>query len=205
MNALNPRTIHTMPETEHTTGDGTRTLGISAPKDSSAQLTPNDFEALFQSHFRGLCVVAGAFVGPTDAEDVVQEAGIIALDKLARFDPTSDYRAWMATIVRNVARNTQRRRTRRTHHERAAQAAAPPPSRHTGEGERADERRHIRNALQTLGHLEATCILLKIGFGYTYQEISNALDIPESTARSHVYRARRRLAEHLEPKQDPDS
>ena len=60
------------------------------------------------------------------------------------------------------------------------------------------ERRALGRALQTaLGRLrpdQRTVVVLRYESGLSFEEIAQVLGIPESTARSHVHRARKELA-----------
>ena len=69
-----------------------------------------EFAGLFQRASRRLwCVAVGIVGNGAQAEDIVQEAASIALEKLTQFDPHSSFDAWMAQIVRFVAMNERRR------------------------------------------------------------------------------------------------
>ena len=79
-----------------------------------SQLSPELFAARFTACSRTLWCVAAAIVGdPGLAEDVLQEAAVIALQKLDHFDADTSFAAWMSQIVRYVALNNFRRRSRR--------------------------------------------------------------------------------------------
>src|SRR5688500_18625993 len=72
---------------------------------------PLDFAAQFNASFRVLWLIAIGIVSDASAaEDVVQEAALLALEKLDQFQPGTNFRAWMAQMVRFVALNHARKR-----------------------------------------------------------------------------------------------
>lgn len=73
-----------------------------------ATISRADFARLYQDAFPTLVIIASAEVGARDAEDVVQQAGALALTRLDRFTQGTNFRAWMAAIVRGVASNHRR-------------------------------------------------------------------------------------------------
>ena len=78
-----------------------------------SQLSPEGFAGQFTACSRTLWCVAAAILGrPGLAEDVLQEAAVIALRKLDQFDPDTSFPAWMTQIVRYVALNHARSRSR---------------------------------------------------------------------------------------------
>ena len=82
-----------------------------------SQLSPEAFASRFTACSRTLWCIATAILGRSGpAEDVLQEAALIALRKLHDFDPDTSFTAWMGQIVRFVALNHGRRRA----HGRAA-------------------------------------------------------------------------------------
>lgn len=80
--------------------------------------TPTDpsrmaFEILVRQHHRRLLGYALALCrSTTEAEDLVQDAFLIAYRELARFDPSRDFAAWVRGIVRMKWLETHRRRER---------------------------------------------------------------------------------------------
>ena len=50
-----------------------------------------------------------------EADDIVQDALVAALDKIHQFEPGTNLRAWLFTITRNTFITHQRRRRIRTH------------------------------------------------------------------------------------------
>ncbi|MEN0021297.1 MAG: sigma factor, partial [Planctomycetota bacterium] len=110
------------------------------------------------------------------AEDVVQDAAILAWSRVARFTRGTDFRAWMATFVRHTAMNHRRSKARRRKHERAS---APhdfdmqtPTASHeeatTGLALAAAERIDVpgidakyQHALASLSQVQRSCFLLR--------------------------------------------
>lgn len=167
----------------------------------------------FQESYRVLWLIAVGVIGDASlAEDVVQEAAIIALGKLDKYKPGTNFTAWTGQIVRNVARN----RARRERRHRAAvtdptlmegQPAPAGPNREDswrgvslGESSAEEQRlfdQHVLQALGGVGEVARACLLLRTLEGLEYSEISRLLEIPEGTAMSHVHRTRQYLRDRL--------
>lgn len=186
------------------------------PRPAACRLDPPGFAERFRACYPSLRVVAAAQAGRSEADDVVQQAAIVALERLDRFEAGTDFRAWMAAIVRGVARNHRRSKTRRDRKHRAlsdrsprvgaAEARAEEPVPRVLRDARGVEvtfpegfDAKLRNAVDALGPLQAACLLLKTVHGHTYDEISEMLDVPPATARSHVFRARTSLLDSMSP------
>ena len=178
-----------------------------------SQLSPEEFAARFTACSRTLwCVAAAIASDPGLAEDVLQEAAVIALRKLEQFDPDTSLTAWMTQIVRYVALNHARRWSRDhamavdpVHLNETVAADTPEtPLKVTGHGQlRLDDTDRggfddeLLAALRLLDDDARACLLLRVVMELPYREISRTLGIPQGTAMSHVHRARRALHEQL--------
>jgi RNA polymerase sigma-70 factor (ECF subfamily) len=175
-----------------------------------------DFAAEYQKAYRVLWVVAAGVLGRSaGAEDVVQEAAVLALGKIGQFEPGTHFAAWMAQMVRFVALNHLRKQTRTQAaplDENDPQARSPqgrPGSRRPGDaplhlgshGELPPGQQsfddELTGALAALGETARACLLLRTLEELDYEEIGRVLGIPEGTAMSHVHRSRMRLRERL--------
>ena len=171
-----------------------------------------DFGALFKSSFRALWLVAyGVVQDATLAEDVVQEAALVALSKIKDFRAGTSFTAWMAQIVRYVALNHARahRRRRTTPIDSAAAEPAAPAAQPAGlaeagistDGHLAHDQPYFDDrvvaALKRVADTPRTCLLLRTVEGLEYSEIARLLKIPEGTAMSHVHRTRQFLRREL--------
>lgn len=166
----------------------------------SPTLSRDEFADLLRAHERLLRVVAAGEVGYDDADDVVQQAAITALHRLDRFERGTDFKAWMCAFVRGAGKN--HRRADKRHRERVLRLADRSPRGdsqevHGGFVECSEFQAEVRNALETLGPLQRSCFLLKTVMDHAYRDIATMLEIPEATARSHVHRARLKLADAL--------
>ncbi len=179
------------------------------------------FSAHFTGAFRILWLVAAGIVGNrTLADDVVQEAAIIGLNKFAAYQPGTNFTAWMLQIVRHVAQNTMRKERRHQGGILGGQpdrgvpvvgpAGAGPAARSNGDsgelvlGKRgelpANQREfddQVLRALSEISPAARACLLLRSIEGLDYREISKLLGLPAGTAMSHVHRSRRFLRERL--------
>lgn len=175
---------------ETTGGFGTPLGHVEAAK----RWTPADFAAAFDLHWRTLWSIAAAVMNDrVGAEDAVQEAALIAMEKLHQFDPQTNFAAWMGSIVRYTALNHARR------HGRDASAArvedAHPSARAATAAETLDPR--FASALDVLDPIARACLVLRTMNDLSYREIAAALEIPEGTAMSHVHRSRATLRQLL--------
>ncbi|UYV12482.1 MAG: sigma-70 family RNA polymerase sigma factor [Phycisphaera sp.] len=167
----------------------------------ATRLDQPEFAELFDRATPTLRLVAAAEVGRAHADDVVQQAAIIALQRLDRFEAGTDFRAWMAAITRGAARNHRRSEQARGRRERTPRLL---PRRQPKPADNPTFEQHapLFDALAELSPAQRECLLLRVVGEHTYEEIATILDIPAATARSHTYRARAHLLERLESRGD---
>ena len=174
------------------------------------RLTPAAFATRYQGAWPTLWAIAVAVLGDrTGADDVLQEAAVIALEKLEQFDPQTNFSAWMGRIVRFVALNHGRRRSNmpaahldpvsldRSATSKRDISASPLNSRGQIPADQDDFDDRLMAALNMLDETARACLLLRTLMNMPYREISIVLDIAEGTAMSHVHRARTSLRERL--------
>ena len=174
------------------------------------RLTPTAFATRYQSAWPTLWAIAVAVLGDrTGADDVLQEAAVIALEKLDQFDPQTNFPAWMGRIVRFVALNHGRRRSNmpaahldpvtldRSASSKREAAGAPLNNRGQIPPDQEDFDDRLMSALNMLDETARACLLRRTLMNMPYREISIALDIAEGTAMSHVHRARTALRQRL--------
>jgi RNA polymerase sigma-70 factor (ECF subfamily) len=147
---------------------------------------------------------------PADAEDLVQETYLKAFRAAGSFEPGTNMRAWLFTILHNTARNRFRDRARDTVAvdsdvvERAAEF--PPP----GGLVETPETRLLREtlapdlqvALDELPDAFREAVWLRDVEEFSYAEIAAMLSIPLGTVMSRISRGRRLLfhkLNHLRP------
>jgi RNA polymerase sigma-70 factor (ECF subfamily) len=138
---------------------------------------------------------------PSDAEDLVQETYLKAFRAAGSFEPGTNLRAWLFTILHNTARNRARDRARDTVSvdsdvvERAAERPAP------GGAVDPPETRLIRetlapalqSALDALPETFREAVWLRDVEEFSYAEIAEMLSIPIGTVMSRISRGRRAL------------
>ena len=178
---------------------GTQDRSVSRHTESLASV---EFAESFKASFRTLWLIAVGIVGePALAEDVVQEAAIVALGKLDQYTPGTNFRAWMGRIVRfvamNQARKEQKRRPAGGDSATLAQVASDRDSSVASQSEHGALDEKLVAAMDQLGDVARSCLLLRTISNMPYAEIAQLLEIPEGTAMSHVHRTRRFLRERL--------
>lgn len=182
------------------------------PASASTEPSPGahshaEFVELFRAHRATLRIVATAASSQALADDVLQEAAIVGLRRFNRFRRGTDFRAWMAAIVRNTARNMLRERRRRD----AREAAVAKPDQHPTASEPVAVRIQrdgvadlegvfdaaLNEALAELGEVTRACLLLRVVLDEPYAHIAAVMRIKEATARAHVHRGRTALRARL--------
>lgn len=132
----------------------------------------------------------------TEAEDLVQETMMQALQSFHRFQPGTNCRAWLATILHHVRSNRRRARGRSPlvddPDDRIAHTipfVPPVPQELTDE--------EMLAALARIPSRFQDVIVLCDVEGLTYKEIAGALSIPVGTVMSRLHRGRALLRSEL--------
>jgi RNA polymerase sigma-70 factor (ECF subfamily) len=120
-----------------------------------------------------------------DAADATQEAFLDAFRGLAAFDIRRPFYAWLYVLLRN--RCFKQRSRRKT---RPESGVLPDVA---GEPDMSPELMDLWRAIGRLSPDEAELIVLKHIEGWTYEELSAALNVPRGTVMSRLYAARQRL------------
>jgi RNA polymerase sigma-70 factor (ECF subfamily) len=131
-----------------------------------------------------------------EAEDLVQDTLVQALQSFHRFTAGTNCRAWLVTILRHVRSNRRRTTLRRLAAEEPDDrieetvAFVPPVPQHLSDEDVLAALRGIPEAYQDI-------ILLCDVEGLTYKEIATALMIPIGTVMSRLHRGRTLLRQRL--------
>lgn len=157
------------------------------------------FDALVGRHMRRAFGVAYRLLEHReDAEDLVQEAFLAALERIDTFQPGRAFAPWFFRILVNRGLNARKARSLRATEEipdTAAGGGASPER----EAERAELRDGLRAAMAGLPDRQRTVVQLFELEGFTSPEIAGILEISEGTVRWHLHEARRALRQALAP------
>ncbi len=128
------------------------------------------------------------------ADDLVQETLVKAWDKHESFQPGTNLKAWLFTILRNEFYSQMRKRGREVQDSDGLMTAklAVHPSQH-GQLDLQD----FRSALEQLPEDQREAIILIGASGFSYEEAAEICDCAIGTIKSRVSRARARLQDIL--------
>jgi RNA polymerase sigma-70 factor (ECF subfamily) len=159
------------------------------------------FEAEVLSQMRSLFGAAYRMTGNAyDAEDLVQETVLRAYRAFDRFQPGSNARAWLLTILQRVRTDAFRRGRRRPESvELQGDGPATPPQ----QDALASGHEDLERALVGLPEAFRTAVVLRDIHELSYAEISETLGIPVGTVMSRIHRGRALLREALGPLRKP--
>lgn len=151
-----------------------------------ARRDPSAFGALYERHGAYLYRLALRLTAgdASAAEDVVHDAWLRAVPRLAGFEWRSRLRTWLAAFVINGARERFRDADREL-------PLTEQTSEHdTGPLRGAMDRVDLERALRTLPPKQRHVLLLHDAEGYTHEEIAELLAIDPGTSKSQLSRAR---------------
>lgn len=162
----------------------------------------NAFGELVLRHQTGVINVVYRLCGdPALAEDAAQDAFIQAWLKLASFRAGSSLRNWLYRIAVNTALDALRRPKTDSIEDEEGQFASLVDQQAGPETEllQRERARVVQQAILALPEASRAVLVLREYGELSYQEISQALDIPLGTVMSRLNYARERLKEQLKP------
>jgi RNA polymerase sigma-70 factor (ECF subfamily) len=178
------------------------------PEDRELKSTREAFEALALEHFDALYNMAVRLTrNPGEAQDLVQETYLKAYRFFHRFEPGTNIKAWLFTILRNTYINAYRK-TLRQHQQVDFDQVAPfyidpaEPAEWTDHGSTEGMLRHlvhddVRRALEALPDEYRLVVLLADLEDFAYKEIAEIVGCPVGTVMSRLFRGRRLLRKSL--------
>jgi RNA polymerase sigma-70 factor, ECF subfamily len=155
------------------------------------------FDALVTRYLRRAFSVAYRVLGHReDAEDLVQDAFMAALQRIDTFEAGRPFGPWFFRILVNRGLNARKSRALRTTEEipEAAASTFASPER---EAERGELRGRLRGAMAGLPERQRMIVELFELEGFSGAEIAAMLEISDGTVRWHLHEARKTLRESL--------
>jgi RNA polymerase sigma-70 factor (ECF subfamily) len=157
---------------------------------------------LYARHARTVYVMAAHSVGPTAAEEVVQDVFVTLWRRAGRFDPArGSLSAWLMAIARHRVLDELASRRRQPEPvediERllaAAPASAPAPEEHA---ERSERGQAVRRALRALPAEQRQVLVLAYFGGLSQAEMARRLGVPLGTVKKRVRLGLRKLRASL--------
>jgi RNA polymerase sigma-70 factor, ECF subfamily len=153
------------------------------------------FRELYRRHTPRLYQLLLRMLGglEQDAEDVVQETWVRAVEGASKFEWKSSFPSWLTGIGINRAKELLRKRSRRPMFDLTEQLE--PRAAIVPVGERVD----LERALELLPDGYRTVLVLHDVEGYRHEEIAAQLGIATGTSKSQLFHARRYVRALLEP------
>lgn len=150
-------------------------------------------EALIRRYSRRLYRVAcSVLMDEERSEGAVIEAFLAAFGDLSRYEPTGKFAAWLTRLAFNQAR-ALRGGVRAAHLGTSLPQPAAPAEAPAAADEDGRERRELELAIGRLPEVFRTVYVLRMLEGISGIETAASLGLHETTVRTRLYRAHRRL------------
>ena len=175
-------------ETCLTEGESSLAAVVTACRSGDLASQRQLYDACHENVYR----LAVRMAGLQDAADVTQQVFLQAFRSIDQFRGGSRFETWLYRLAVNESLQHLRRKRRWRHHELDWE-----PMDETHQGGDAERKELLERALARIDPELRSIFLLREVEGLSYQEIAEAIDIPEGTVGSRLNRARRELRRHL--------
>jgi RNA polymerase sigma-70 factor, ECF subfamily len=161
------------------------------------------WEQIVRLHRRKVFNVAYKFVGKHDeAEDLTQDIFLKIFKSLDTFDRRANFQTWLISVSRNLCIDHYRsvRKERETIDRDVDPGDLAPVSTEISPYAALEHRDRVtllKEALSTLPETLRTAVMLRDIRELSYQEIADALHLPEGTVKSRINRGRTELARQI--------
>jgi RNA polymerase sigma-70 factor, ECF subfamily len=171
------------------TAGGTDLVAVVAARDAVA------LSRVYDEHQAALCSFCHRLLGEREAaEDLVHDVFVRLPELIHKLEPGRSLRAFLLAIAANRAKHHLRGAARRR---KLAERFAREPSASSAQPDQAAEQRWVASrialALDRLPHEQRVTFVLAELEGQDAAAIAGILSIPEATARTRLFHARRKL------------
>lgn len=178
---------------------------------TQGEAPPADFESLLEPVLEPAYRTAYHLTrNAADAEELVQEAALLAFRGFGRFEPGTNFKAWFFTILRNRFISTYRKKQREI--QTVELEDAPELYMYNKSVESGLSAQNSEPAKYIVEHLDSEQVADALGElpmefreaatlyftqDMSYHDIASVLDVPVGTVRSRLHRGRRLLQKKL--------
>ena len=155
------------------------------------------FDLLVRRHLPRARIIARRLMqDPDDADDLVQDAFLRALEKLGSFDLDRAFEPWFTRLLVNLGLDQRRKQRVRRTEQHDPELLAGKSSPHL-DSERSELRESLAQALGQLPERQRLIVTLFEVDGHSTEEVASMLGVSQVTVRWHLHQARRTLREAL--------
>jgi RNA polymerase sigma factor (sigma-70 family) len=130
---------------------------------------------------------------PQDAQDLVQEAFIKVYYQLGKYDKKGSFSGWLKRVAINHCMDEFRKKHHRIENVEIHENVIENPNHPEIIFLKKEKHRQLERLIATLPEDERMIILLRYVNEFSYDEISELLDVPVSTVRNKLHRAKKKL------------
>src|SRR5947209_12016393 len=158
------------------------------------------WEQIVRQYWRKVFNVAYKFVGKHDeAEDLAQDIFLKIFKSIGTFDRRANFQTWLISVSRNLCidhyRSVRKERQTINRDVDAIELSVISHDKNQVEAlEQRDRAALLRQALAGVPATLRTAVLMRDLQERSYQEIADALGLPEGTVKSRMHRGRAELA-----------
>jgi RNA polymerase sigma-70 factor (ECF subfamily) len=159
------------------------------------------FEILVRRYQEKVFRLAASILGrgaESDAEDATQEVFVVLLRRLKTFRRECAFSTWLYRLARNQIVDYRRRAHQRPSHDTDDVLQRMPDDGALADPQRVvttgQERARLMHHVDRLSEPQRVVVYLHYWPGQSVTEISELLDLRPSTVKSHLWRARQKLA-----------
>ena len=156
------------------------------------------FALLYNRHKNGIYAFCLKMLLDRDAAlDVVQDTFVRVYENRSRLLSSSSFRSWLYTIARNQCLNRLRRSRRLVSLDGQEHRISPRSDTPASKLEKAERHRIVNRYLGSLSVSYREVIILREYHNLSYEEIAAIMRTTVSAVKSRLFKARRKLAQHL--------
>lgn len=132
---------------------------------------------------------------PQDASDLVQEAFIKIYEQLGKYDGKGSFSSWIYRVAFNHCMDEFRKKSYQMKRVEINEELMEDPKHPEVIFLKKENARQLERLISTLAEDERIIILLRYVNELSYDEISELVDVPVSTVRNKLHRAKKKMRE----------
>ncbi|WP_100407524.1 RNA polymerase sigma factor [Bacillus solitudinis] len=137
---------------------------------------------------------------PQDAQDLVQECFIKVYRQLSKYDHQGSFKSWIYRVAINHCMDEFRKKRYKIKHVEFQDSVSEPRTNPEMIFLKKEKERQLERLLLNLPEDERMIILLRYIQELSYEEISTLVDLPLSTVRNKLHRAKKKMRNEAKQK-----